>query len=175
MGMTKSATACYEYVYGQTLLIFSYYIYISPRPPQVPLSLSILRLLLLLLLLSLYSHNNDNKHHHQSPQTSTMARVYRVDRVGPTEKIHKEYLCILNLFGGYEIEDIVRVLDYRFGEALSRRSRQFGIGATLETWERMRRDDDEELVWARGLRDDDRKVRAVMKRAREVLAPVRMV
>ena len=94
--------------------------------------------------------------------------------IAPTEKIHKQYLCLLSLLG-HRMGDIIKVLNWRFETKLILIDARFSVSRTQQQWEYMEEVNDRELVWARSLGTDDSHVKSVMGHARRILSPARMV
>lgn len=89
--------------------------------------------------------------------------------IAPTEKIHKQYLCILLLHGYHSIRDAVKVLNARFRIVRVYGEYKFDEALTRGQWERMLETEDREVRWARGLRGDDRHIRRVLEHAERIL------
>ena len=92
-----------------------------------------------------------------------MAYVTQSRYIRPREKKHKEYLCILILYGRYTMLQTISLLDRRFKEDAT----YFDIELTQQYWEYLESTNHEILRWARAEGPDSWRVSRLLKWAED--------
>lgn len=99
-----------------------------------------------------------------------MALVSKRRYIRPREKKHKQYLCILVLYGRSTVSQTTLLSDRRFKEDAA----YFETALPQKYWEYTECNDHKILRWARAEGPDSRRVRRVLKWAEESSGSISM-
>ena len=91
-----------------------------------------------------------------------------ITKVAPHEKRHREYLAILRLYTGYDIEKITRLLNQKFKYRLEHDDEIFDEAKTAALWEMLTERNDRVVQWAYRLGVNNWRVKRVKKWAEEL-------